>query len=47
MTSNPPCAACESRTLGRTEITYPKVQQLLRGYPLESSGESSSRTRAW
>ena len=47
MTSNPPGAACESHTLGWTEITCLEVQQLLRGYPLESSGESSSQTRAW
>ena len=46
-TSNPPHEACESHTLSQTEITCQEVRQLLRGYPLGSSGESSSRTHAW
>ena len=46
-TSNPPHEACESHTLSQTEITCQEVRQLLRGYPLESSRESSNRTRAW
>ena len=46
-TSNPPREACESHTLGQTEITCQEARQLLGGYPLESSRESSNRTRAW
>ena len=46
-TSNPPHEACESHTLGQTEITCQEVRQLLRGYPPESSRESSNWTRAW
>ena len=46
-TSNRPHEAGESHTLIQTGITCQEVLRLLRGYPLGSSGESSSQTHAW